>query len=773
MTEIAEFYFRSNQYQLAKEILIKLISSNEANSKSYEILAYIFGNEGNKNEVYRLLSLACSFPNATAEAHYYFGKELIQNSQTDLGISHLNQALIIGGSFFEVFFELGLANASKKNFIDAEINFKKGLSLKPDNIESIYNLAKIYSEEFNRLNEGLNLYSQALKLNPTHVLSLIGKASILEKVNEIENAITLLKKAIEISVDSKNAWLSYGRILTKLGRLDEAISYLDDSGKNFNGPILYFIKGTFFLAKKDFSSALKSFDNALLLDANNAEIWCGKSIAEFSLGFLEKAFSSIENSISQDKESANSWMNRGNFYLDTHNYEMAIQSYERALQLDEKQPLLINFYINAKLKSMSWDGIDDYYHKVKANSDQYLDPLTLLYICDEHEFILQNNQKYITSLYRENKNLNTRNNQKISKIKIAYVSADFKEHPVTFLLRDIFKHHNREIFEIYGIFINNKEADGTTEDVKKLFDFFIDISELSDSEAIELICSYDIDIAFDLMGHTKNAKTNIFLNRIAEIQINFIGYPNTMGSAVYDYIIADSHLISNDDSKLYSEKIIFMPTCFQPNSLRHINSLTHELKVINLPFNTFVYCCFNTNAKISRKMVCLWVQILKETNNSILWIYIEKCATNNFINEINKIDSSIMNRIVFAERTSYYDYLNRFKYAHVFLDTYPFGGGTTTSDALLSGLPVVTLAGSSFHNRMSKSLLLNLHLNELITESFEEYKKTAINLCNNSSSYHSIRRKLETAISDSVIFDPEHYTKDLESALIKITKKII
>jgi predicted O-linked N-acetylglucosamine transferase (SPINDLY family) len=773
MTEIAEFYFRSNQYQLAKEILIKLISSNEANSKSYEILAYIFGNEGNKNEVYRLLSLACSFPNATAEAHYYFGKELIQNSQTDLGISHLNQALIIGGSFFEVFFELGLAYASKKNFIDAEINFKKGLSLKPDNIESIYNLAKIYSEEFNRLNEGLDLYSQALKLNPTHVLSLIGKASILEKVNEIEDAITLLKKAIEISVDSKNAWLSYGRILTKLGRLDEAISYLDDSGKNFNGPILYFIKGTFFLAKKDFSSALKSFDNALLFDANNAEIWCGKSIAEFSLGYLEKAFSSIENSISQDKESANSWRNRGNFYLDTHNYEMAIQSYERALQLDEKQPLLINFYINAKLKSMSWDGIDDYYHKVKANSDQYLDPLTLLYICDEPKFIFQNNQKYITSLYREIKNLNTRNKQKISKIKIAYVSADFKEHPVTFLLSDIFKYHNREIFEVYGIFINNKEADGITDDVKKLFDFFIDISELSDSEAIELICSYDIDIAFDLMGHTKNAKTNIFLNRIAEIQINFIGYPNTMGSAVYDYIIADSHLISNDDSNSYSEKIIFLPTCFQPNSLRHINSLTHELKVINLPFNTFVYCCFNTNAKISRKMLFLWVQILKETNNSILWIYIEKCATNNFINEINKIDSNIMNRIVFAERTSYYDYLNRFKYAHVFLDTYPFGGGTTTSDALLSGLPVVTLAGSSFHNRMSKSLLLNLHLNELITESFEEYKKTAINLCNNSSAYHSIRRKLETAISDSVIFDPEHYTKDLESALIKITEKII
>ena len=773
MTEIAEFYFRSNQYQLAKEILIKLISSNEANSKSYEILAYIFGNEGNKNELYRLLSLACSFPNATAEAHYYFGKELIQNSQTDLGISHFNQALIIGGPFFEVFFELGLANTSKKKFIDAETNFIQCLSFKPDNIESIYNLAKIYSEEFNRLNEGMDLYSQALKLNPTHVLSLIGKASILEKLNEIENAIQLLKKAIEISVDSKNAWLSYGRILTKLGRLDVAISYLDDSGKNFNGPIFYFIKGTFFLAKKDFCSALKSFDNALLLDSNNAEIWCGKSIAEFSLGFVEKAFSSIENSISQDKESANSWMHRGNFYLDTHNYEMAIQSYERALQLDEKQPLLINNYINAKLKSMSWDGIDDYYHKIKANSDEYLDPLTLLYICDEPKFIFQNNQKYNASFYRQLTILKADNKQKKSKIKIAYVSADFREHAVTYLLKDIFKHHNREKFEVYGIFIDNKETDSLTKEVKKLFDSFIDITELSDTEAIELIRTYEIDIAFDLMGHTRNAKTNIFLNRIADIQINFIGYPNTMGSAEYEHIIADNYLISNDDSNFYSEKIIFLPTCFQPNSLRHINSLTHESKVINFPFNTFVYCCFNTNAKISRKMLYLWVQILKETNNSILWIYIEKCATNNFINEINKIDSNIMNRIVFAERTSYYDYLNRFKYAHVFLDTYPFGGGTTTSDALLSGLPVVTLAGSSFHNRMSKSLLLNLQLNELVTDSFEEYKNTAINLCNNSSAYHSIRRKLETAISDSVIFDPEHYTKDLESALIKITKKTI
>jgi predicted O-linked N-acetylglucosamine transferase (SPINDLY family) len=277
-------------------------------------------------------------------------------------------------------------------------------------------------------------------------------------------------------------------------------------------------------------------------------------------------------------------MHRGNFYLDTHNYEIAIQSYERALQLDEKKPLLINNYINAKLKSMSWDGIDDYYHKIKANSNEYVDPLTLLHICDEPKFIFQNNQKYNASFYRQLTILKANNKQKKSKIKIAYVSADFKEHPVTFLLKDIFKHHNREKFEVYGIFINNKETDSLTKEVKKLFDSFIDITDLSDSEAIELIRTYEIDIAFDLMGHTRNAKTNIFLNRIADIQINFIGYPNTMGSAAYDYIIADNYLISNDDSNFYSEKIIFLQFGFDSDNEYNIGislQTMHEDSSIN------------------------------------------------------------------------------------------------------------------------------------------------------------------------------------------------
>ncbi len=771
-TELAEFYFRSKQYQLAKEILIKSISSNEANSKCYELLAYIYGNEGNQKELFRLLSQACSFSNATAEAHYYFGKELIQNNQIEKGIYHLNQAIVIGGPFFEVYFEIGLANTRKKNFIDAEANFINALKFKPDNVESIYNLAKIYSEEFNRHKESLELYDQVLKLNGSHVSSLLGKAYIHENLYEFESAELLYKRVIEISIDSKSAWLALGRVLTKLGRLDEAILNLEKSRENIKASIFHLINGTFFIVKKDFHTALNFFDTALLDDPNNSEIWLGKSIAEYALGFVEKALISIEKSIYQDKQCPNAWMHRGNFYLDIQNYEMALQSYRMALDLDETIPLLVNNYINAKLKSMNWGDIDDFYEKIKANPAQYLDPLTILYICDQPEVIYHNNQKYNNSIYRKISQFNAEHKIKTSsKIKLAYVSADFREHAVSFLMNDVFKHHNREKFEIIGIFINNKDADNLTQEMQKLFDSFIDITELSDAEAIQLIRNLNIDIALDLTGHTRNARTNLFLNRIARIQINYIGYPHTMGSSNYDYIIADNHLVTHDYSKYYSEKIIFLPNCFQPNSIRNYNNSFQELKVLNLPLNTFIYCCFNFNSKISKKMLYLWIEILKETNNSVLWIYIEKNAQTNFIREVNQIDSHIIGRIIFAERSNYSEYLNRFKFANLFLDTYPYGGGTTTSDALLSGLPVLTMAGCSFHNRMSLSLLLNLQLSELVTDSFDAYKSTAIHFCNDASAYQLLKCKLEKSLSTSTIFDPVHYTGKLESALIEITEK--
>lgn len=766
--EIATFYFRSNQYELAKEILTKLISSKEANSKCFELLAYIFGNEGDGKEALRLLRIACSYENASAESHYYFGKELIKIKQFEDAINHLTQSIKIGGEFFEGLFELGFANVNLNNFNIAEKHFKKALSLNPNHIDVIFNLAKLYHENLDNHNKATELYLGALKIQNTHIPSLIGLGEVYEKSNQLDKALELYEKAISITESFVTSWLCLGRVRSKLGQIDNALDSLNKLFSNKKSSDFFFIKGTFLLEKRDFNYALENFEIAINLFHDNSSAWEYKSIAQHSLGFTLDAISSIEKSISLNNKNASSWKRRGDYYLKECNYQLAIESYEKAIELDELFPLLISSYLNVKLLTMSWFNIDYFFERIKHNKDQFLDPITLLYLSDDPIFILNNNKKYSDYIYKKFNIPYKKKNLKSERIKIAYFSPDFKKHPVSFLTKDIFKNHDRKRFEVFGFFINNKGRDELTEEISKLFDHFIDITELADQDAIELIRNFNIDVAFDLTGHTKNERTNIFLNRISGIQINFIGYPNTMGSEMYDYIIADRYLISQKDEQYFSEKIIYFPLCFQPNSTRYFNHIDLKESIYKNTNKYFIYCCFNFGAKISKELLKLWIEIIKNTHNSILWLNVEKYSVSNLSEQIKLIDASILERIIFFERSSYEIYLNRFKIPNLFLDTFPFGGGTTTSDALYSGLPVLTLAGKSFHNRMSKSLLQNLELNELVTDSYEAYKQTAIRLCMDKNFYQLIKYKLNLALTKSSVFNCINYTKNLEKIILDL-----
>lgn len=770
LIEIAEYYFRSDQYELAKEILAKLISAKEANSKCFELMAYIFGNEGNHQKSKQYLSEACSYADASAEANYYFGKILSEQGQFNEAIKHLKKAMVIAGEFFDALFDLGLVYAQLKNHLNAKKYFQKALFFKPNHVETLFNLAKLHHESTNNIQASKRLYSRVLQVQKNHIPSLIGLGELNEELGELEKAINSYKKVIKVSPFNKAAWLCLGRVLSKTNQINEGIIYLDESLGNQKNVDLFYVKGIFLLYKKHFACALKNFDAAIKIHSENPEVWEGKAIAQFSLGLYDSALLSIEKSISQNAKSASAWKNRGDFYLEVGKYELAIKSYETAIELDPSIPLLISNYLNVKLKCMSWDGVDNLYQKVRADQNLFLDPITLLYLCDEPIFINENNKKYSRSILKNISKPFTFKISEAKKIKIAYLSPDFRKHPVSYLMKDIIKFHDRDQFEIYGFYINNKGFDDLTEEIKKLFDHFIDLTKFSDAVAIELIRNFDIDIAFDLAGHTRNSRTNIFLNRIAKTQINFIGYPNTMGNEIYDYIIADNYLISQSEACFFSEKIIYFPNCFQPNSRRDLDKSNSDGFILDESSAAFVYCCFNFNPKITRGMLELWIDILNATHDSVLWLYVEPHAADNLMKEIMLINPAIINRIKLLERADYGTYLSRFKLANLFLDTYPFGGGTTSSDALLSELPVLTLAGNSYQNRMSKSLLLNLELDELVTHSPSSYKEKAIRLCNDRSYYQSIKHKLQISLSKSQIFDPVVYTKNLESILLSIVK---
>ena len=333
----------------------------------------------------------------------------------------------------------------------------------------------------------------------------------------------------------------------------------------------------------------------------------------------------------------------------------------------------------------------------------------------------------------------------------------------------IYDLHDKSLFEVYGFYFGppiNLE-DKLQKKIINSFDKFIDVNHLSDHEVTNLVRDLEIDIGIDLMGHT-GGNTNrftIFQNRVAPIQVSFLGFPCTTGSKCIDYLIADKIVIPKKFQKFYSEKIIYLPDTYQPNEEIKKLSFDHKSKSsVGLPENEFVFCCFNAHQKINLKIFKIWMRILKERENSILWLLKDnELSENNLKREADNLGVD-PERLVFAKKLEIDQHLSRLKFADLFLDTYPYGAHTTCSNALRMCLPVITLAGDSFASRVSASLLNSINLNELITKDSKSYEKLAVNISNDKKLLNEIKNKIKLYSTKKNLFKPDIFTKNLEKS---------
>jgi predicted O-linked N-acetylglucosamine transferase (SPINDLY family) len=308
--------------------------------------------------------------------------------------------------------------------------------------------------------------------------------------------------------------------------------------------------------------------------------------------------------------------------------------------------------------------------------------------------------------------------------------------------------------------------------LEKSFDQFIEVSKKSDIAIAQLSRSLNIDIAVDLKGFTQDARTGIFSCRAAPIQVNYLGYPGTLGADFIDYIIADKTLISPELQSCYSEKIVYLPNSYQVNDRKRvISDKQFTRQELGLPEHGFVFCCFNNNFKILPATFEGWMRILKAVEGSVLWLFQDNAwAVENLKKEAEK-QGIASDRLVFAERVPLAEHLARHRQADLFLDTFPYNAHTTTSDALWAGLPVLTLMGSSFASRVAASLLNAIGLPELITTTQEEYEALAIELALNPKKLTGIKLKLAKNRLTAPLFDTPLFTKNLEAAYIKMHER--
>jgi len=366
---------------------------------------------------------------------------------------------------------------------------------------------------------------------------------------------------------------------------------------------------------------------------------------------------------------------------------------------------------------------------------------------------------------------NNKNNNNNNKIKLGYFSPDFREHAVTHLILDVFKNHDKSLFEIYG-FNHGPRNDQWTSEVKKNFDKFFNVYNKSEEEIAILSRKNKIDIAVDLCGYTKYSISSAYYHRVAPIQINYLGYPGTMGSKNYDYIIADKNVLPQSEFKYFSEKVLYLPNCYQANQTKiKISESNFSKKDFNLPNDKFIFGCLNSNYKINPIIYDSWMEILRACKDSVLWLLKENNDSSlNLVKEASKRGVG-SERIIFTEKAKMDIHLKRMQFIDLFLDTYPYGAHTTASEAIRMGVPVITIEGNSFASRVATSILRTVGMNNLITKNIEEYTRVAINLRANKYKLLKLKNHLSNNKNINKLFDSKKYTKDLEKIYSDLLKK--
>ena len=352
-----------------------------------------------------------------------------------------------------------------------------------------------------------------------------------------------------------------------------------------------------------------------------------------------------------------------------------------------------------------------------------------------------------------------------ARIRIAYVSPDLREHPVGHLMAGIFEHHDKNRFETIGISLGVDDQSRLRSRMQKAFDHFIDARTMSTPQIAQLMRNMEIDVAIDLAGYTSDSRTDVFAFRPAPVQVNYLGYPGTLGLEYIDYIIADRHVIPPEHQSFYDEKVVYLPDSYLPTDASiDIPEQTPSREECGLPETGVVFCSFNHDYKISPHVFAVWMRLLNQVPGSVLWLMSRNEVSQRNLCAHAQAHGVDPTRLVFAKRVPRVeDHLARYRQADMFLDTHPYNAHTTAADALMAGLPVVTYSGQSFPSRVAGSLLRTVGLPELVTDSLQSYEALALKLATQPALLRDVKARLSLNRATTALFDTPAFCRNLEA----------
>jgi len=663
----------------------------------------------------------------------------------------------------------GVLKALRNDLPSALTLLDRALKLAPSNPDLYADKGKIL-KELDQPEEALLCFDKALSINERHPIALEHKASILLLLKRPEDTLEIFDLLLQIAPSNSRALNNRGLALTDLGRYDQAIEgFRSAADFDQRNPDIWANLGNVLCKSKSYDDALAAYSNALTINPDLAEAWLGRGNVFGELKRYDEAFAAYDKALALKPDLAEAWLGRGNVFYDLKRYDESFAAYDKALALKPGLASTEGLRLHTKMRICNWLNFDTECANLSSsvnNRKASTAPFPFLAISSSAGDQLQCARLWIAEKFLPSqKPLWRGEHYNHDRIRIAYVSADFRNHAVSSLIAGMFECHDKSRFELTAISIGPDDNSEIRQRLKRSFDHFVDATTLSDEEIASRIRKTEIDILIDLSGFTRGGRSNVFALRPAPIQVNYLGYPGTMGASYIDYIIADQTIIPDEYRRFYSEKIAVLPNTYQPNDRKRIISdKAFTRSDVGLPSQGFVFCCFNNNYKIIPRVFDGWMRVLKQVEGSVLWLLEQnESAVSNLKKEAvtRGVGSE---RLVFAKRMPLPEHLARHKFADLFLDTLPYNAHTTASDALWAGLPVLTCIGETFAGRVAASLLKAIRLPELITTTLEAYEQTATELATDPEKLAAIKRKLAENRLTTPLFDTKLFTKHIEAA---------
>ncbi len=731
-----------------------------------------------------------------------YGMALRAAGRAEEALEMFDRALAIQPNLAEALYNRGVALGDLRRYEIAVESYDRALTVQPEMVAAMVNRA-VALAAIGRFDDAVSGYDRVLAIQPGNAQALTWRGLVRRTMGAPQLALADFDRALALDPAHDEAQYNRGVVMLDLRRAAEALAAFDAVMPSHNGNAeMLNNRGVALWNLKRPAEALESYERALAIEPNFAEAWGNRGLALRDLMRYQEAIASFDQVLRLDPRNAVAWNCRANVLRDTMDYAAAVEGYgraieirpdyaeaiinrgyaywvlkryaegiadvERGLALDPAYPYGLGELLHYRMYSADWRDFAqakaELERLVRAGS-RVVQPFIFQAVAESPEDAQACSRIWAQDKYPQQPAAPHHPAPGRAKIRLGYLSGEFRHQATAILMAGLYEHHDREKFEIVAIDAGSNDDSHMRARLEKAFDRWIAIGNLSDAEAAQAIRAAGIDILVNLNGYFGDARMGVLAQRPAPLQVNYLGFPATLGAAYIDYIIADDTVIPQDEQRFYDEQVVTLPGCYQANDDkgRPMAQVPSRAEA-GLPEQGIVFCNFNNAYKLTPQTFDSWMRILAAVEGSVLWL-LESVApfAANLRLEAEKRGIAA-SRLIFAPELLPDQHLARLQLADLFLDGLPYNAHTTASDALWAGVPLITCKGTTFPGRVAASVLTAAGLPELVTQNHSDFEALAIKLAGDPKAREKLRDKIAKNRSRCALFDTARFARTIEAA---------